>query len=84
MRTSAPAVSCELDLRAISYVDEVDENLLCPICHGALIEPVTSRCGKFMKISNSKRFALKRKRSKIRRAMRLDWLRESTPDTKSC
>ncbi|RDW85745.1 hypothetical protein BP5796_04070 [Coleophoma crateriformis] len=33
-----------VDLRCLKYVSEVDENLLCPICHAALVDPVTTPC----------------------------------------
>jgi TNF receptor-associated factor 5 len=33
-----------VDLRAITYVDTVDENLICPICRCALVDPVTTDC----------------------------------------
>lgn len=35
----------ELDFANLEYVAEVDENLLCPICHLALYQPVTTKCG---------------------------------------
>jgi TNF receptor-associated factor 5 len=34
----------KVDLRAINYVDEIDENLICPICRCTLIDPVTTDC----------------------------------------
>jgi len=33
-----------VDLRAITYIGTVDENLMCPICRCALIEPITTKC----------------------------------------
>ncbi|TAQ89327.1 hypothetical protein B7494_g2306 [Chlorociboria aeruginascens] len=34
----------KLDLRALTYINPVDENLICPICHVALIDPVDTLC----------------------------------------
>ncbi|KAI9056005.1 hypothetical protein LZ554_000937 [Drepanopeziza brunnea f. sp. 'monogermtubi'] len=33
-----------LDLRALSFDGPVDENLMCPICHCPLIDPVMTEC----------------------------------------
>jgi TNF receptor-associated factor 5 len=33
-----------VDLRSLSYVDSVDENLLCPICRVPLVDPVDTAC----------------------------------------
>lgn len=33
-----------VDLRALEYINKVDENLICPICQVALIDPVTTKC----------------------------------------
>lgn len=32
------------DIRALSYLTHVDENLCCPICHSPLIDPITTKC----------------------------------------
>mgnify|MGYP000975245074 CR=1 FL=1 len=32
------------DMYSLTYVSEVDPNLLCPICHDALVDPVTTPC----------------------------------------
>ena len=37
-------LNAKVDLRAVNYVDEIDENLICPICRCALIDPVTTDC----------------------------------------
>ncbi|KAL7269332.1 hypothetical protein RUND412_008013 [Rhizina undulata] len=34
----------DLDLRALSYLTSVDDNLCCPICHAPLINPVNTSC----------------------------------------
>ena len=39
-----PRLNPKVDLRAINYVDEIDENLNCPICRCALVDPVTTDC----------------------------------------
>jgi TNF receptor-associated factor 5 len=33
-----------IDFRALTYIDSVDENLVCPICRVALIDPVDTAC----------------------------------------
>ncbi|KAI9672031.1 MAG: hypothetical protein M1829_004575 [Trizodia sp. TS-e1964] len=33
-----------VDLRSLSFVADVDKNLLCPICHSAIIEPILTKC----------------------------------------
>ena len=35
---------CIFDMYALSYVSEPDPNLLCPICHDPLVDPVTTPC----------------------------------------
>jgi uncharacterized protein YukE len=37
-------VSTMLDLRALDYVEDVDVNLHCPICHSPLVSPVKLKC----------------------------------------
>lgn len=37
-------VACVVDLRTVDYVDAVDENLVCPICRVALVDPVITVC----------------------------------------
>jgi TNF receptor-associated factor 5 len=34
----------EIDLRSLDYTSEVDENLICPVCRVALIDPITTMC----------------------------------------
>lgn len=34
-----------VDLRAIKYVERVNENLICCICQTPFIDPVTTPCG---------------------------------------
>lgn len=36
--------NCVFDLYSLSYVAEPDTNLLCPICHDPLVDPVTTPC----------------------------------------
>lgn len=33
-----------VDLRSLEYISHVDENLVCPVCRVALIDPVTTSC----------------------------------------
>ncbi|KAL2068876.1 hypothetical protein VTL71DRAFT_15214 [Oculimacula yallundae] len=33
-----------VDLRAVTYENAVDENLICPICHCPLIDPIITEC----------------------------------------
>ncbi|OAA52862.1 Zinc finger, RING/FYVE/PHD-type [Cordyceps fumosorosea ARSEF 2679] len=35
---------CIFDMYSLSYVAEPDTNLLCPICHDPLVDPVTTPC----------------------------------------
>lgn len=35
---------CVFDMYSLSYVAEPDTNLLCPICHDPLVDPVTTPC----------------------------------------
>ncbi|KAK3186612.1 hypothetical protein K4F52_004652 [Lecanicillium sp. MT-2017a] len=35
---------CIFDMYSLSYVTEPDSNLLCPICHDPLVDPVTTPC----------------------------------------
>ncbi|KAI1091516.1 hypothetical protein F5B19DRAFT_483907 [Rostrohypoxylon terebratum] len=42
MSSDAPATA--LDLRALDYEDEVDENLICPICRVPFVSPVITTC----------------------------------------
>ncbi|GAO17402.1 uncharacterized protein UV8b_06122 [Ustilaginoidea virens] len=35
---------CVFDLYALTYVSDPDPNLLCPICHDPLVDPVTTPC----------------------------------------
>lgn len=32
------------DLRALTYIAQVDENLCCPICRSPLLDPATTKC----------------------------------------
>ena len=32
------------DMYSLAYVDETDPNLLCPICHDPIVDPVTTPC----------------------------------------
>jgi TNF receptor-associated factor 5 len=34
----------QVDLRSLDYISVVDENLICPICRIALINPITTSC----------------------------------------
>lgn len=34
-----------VDLRAVKYVEKVNENLICCICQTPFIDPVTTPCG---------------------------------------
>lgn len=34
-----------IDYRALAYDGDVDENLMCPICHAPLVDPVDTECG---------------------------------------
>ncbi|KFA80457.1 hypothetical protein S40288_02057 [Stachybotrys chartarum IBT 40288] len=36
--------ACIFDLYSLVYVDEPDPNLLCPICHDPLVDPITTPC----------------------------------------
>lgn len=36
--------NCIFDLYSLTYVTETDPNLLCPICHDPLVDPVTTPC----------------------------------------
>lgn len=36
--------SCVFDMYSLTYVTESDPNLLCPICHDPLVDPVTTPC----------------------------------------
>jgi hypothetical protein len=36
--------NCVFDLYSLVYVTEPDPNLLCPICHDPLVDPVTTPC----------------------------------------
>ncbi|KAK7980053.1 hypothetical protein PG989_012510 [Apiospora arundinis] len=40
----AATVSSAVDLRALEYEGNVDENLICPICRVALVAPVITNC----------------------------------------
>src|SRR5256885_12068627 len=33
-----------VDLRSLEYVSAVNENLVCPICHVALVDPIITSC----------------------------------------
>ncbi|KAA8895082.1 hypothetical protein FN846DRAFT_356314 [Sphaerosporella brunnea] len=45
MIMSSTSVSASsLDLRALTYLTPVDENLCCPICRSLLIDPQTTKC----------------------------------------
>jgi TNF receptor-associated factor 5 len=33
-----------VDFRALGYIGPVDENLMCPICHAPLVDPVDTEC----------------------------------------
>ncbi|KAG5984690.1 hypothetical protein E4U55_003636 [Claviceps digitariae] len=35
---------CVFDMYSLIYVSETDANLLCPICHDPLVDPVTTPC----------------------------------------
>ncbi|KAG6003646.1 hypothetical protein E4U54_000650 [Claviceps lovelessii] len=35
---------CVFDMYSLTYVSEPDANLLCPICHDPLVDPVTTPC----------------------------------------
>lgn len=35
---------CIFDMYSLTYVSEPDSNLLCPICHDPLVDPVTTPC----------------------------------------
>ncbi|KAJ6785939.1 hypothetical protein PWT90_01313 [Aphanocladium album] len=35
---------CVFDMYSLTYVTEPDTNLLCPICHDPLVDPVTTPC----------------------------------------
>ncbi|KAF7534101.1 hypothetical protein G7054_g6523 [Neopestalotiopsis clavispora] len=42
---TTPASSATVvDLRLLDYQDPIDENLICPICRVALVQPVITRC----------------------------------------
>lgn len=32
------------DIRGLSYLSHIDDNLCCPICHSPLIDPVSTQC----------------------------------------
>ncbi|OAQ61078.1 TRAF-like signal transducer [Pochonia chlamydosporia 170] len=36
--------SCIFDMHTLTYVSDPDPNLLCPICHDPLVDPVTTPC----------------------------------------
>ncbi|RGP64103.1 hypothetical protein FLONG3_9649 [Fusarium longipes] len=36
--------NCVFDMYSLTYVTEPDPNLLCPICHDPLVDPVTTPC----------------------------------------
>ncbi|KAF5027784.1 hypothetical protein F66182_115 [Fusarium sp. NRRL 66182] len=36
--------NCIFDMYSLTYVTEPDANLLCPICHDPLVDPVTTPC----------------------------------------
>ncbi|EXK93652.1 hypothetical protein FOQG_04900 [Fusarium oxysporum f. sp. raphani 54005] len=36
--------NCIFDMYSLTYVNEPDANLLCPICHDPLVDPVTTPC----------------------------------------
>lgn len=43
--TTAPSYThSSFDLRALTYITQVDDNLCCPICRSPLIEPETTKC----------------------------------------
>ena len=42
--TSNSTTVISLDLRALTYLTTVDENLCCPICRSPLLEPKTTKC----------------------------------------
>lgn len=47
MRQSPAATTSDtpqLDFRTLEYVGTVDENLMCPVCHTPLIDPITTVC----------------------------------------
>ncbi|KHN98332.1 TRAF-type zinc finger protein [Metarhizium album ARSEF 1941] len=35
---------CIFDMHTLNYVSDIDPNLLCPICHDPLVDPVTTPC----------------------------------------
>ena len=39
-----PNLPHTVDMRGLTYVDPVDENLVCPICRVALVDPVDTAC----------------------------------------
>lgn len=39
-----PNIPYPVDLRSLTYVGTVDENLICPICRVALVDPVDTDC----------------------------------------
>lgn len=43
-KTPTPPHRVPIDLRQLEYVSSVDQNLLCPICHIAFVDPVTTKC----------------------------------------
>lgn len=42
--SSALSVPQRIDYRALTYLSNVDENLICPICRVAMIDPVDTAC----------------------------------------
>jgi TNF receptor-associated factor 5 len=40
----APTERTPVDLRSLDYVSSVDENLVCPVCRVAFINPITTHC----------------------------------------
>lgn len=45
MTTKTTSISGRgFDLRALTYLTHVDDNLCCPICHSPLVDPTTTKC----------------------------------------
>jgi hypothetical protein len=44
MTTTTPVSESSLDLRTLTYLAQVDDNLCCPICRSPLIDPETTKC----------------------------------------
>lgn len=41
---TTPVSHSSLDLRTLTYLSHVDDNLCCPICRSPLIDPETTKC----------------------------------------